>query len=231
MIIAEDFYRRFLLAEVTSETEWLDLGAGWQLLREWLPNGPADQAELSKRVRRLVGIDAVASDVARNPYLHSKVVGDIHSLPFSGGSFNFVTAQMVIEHLESPPLLLREVRRVLRPGGKFVFLTPNYLNYQIFAAAQFSDSLKKRIVHYLEGRAEDDVFETHYRMNTPRRVRQFAQETGFSVDAIHMLHADWEFRRVPPLHWIERLLFLALDTKPLEGFRTDMLAVLSRAQT
>jgi SAM-dependent methyltransferase len=226
MIIAEDYYRSVLLREVTSDTEWLDLGCGWQLLREWLPNGKADQAELSNRARRLVGLDSIPQDIVRNPYLHERLVGDVGSLPFADASFNLVTAQMVIEHLERPDHLLKEVKRVLRVGGKFIFLTPNYLNYQIFAASLFPEKLKKSIVGYLEGRRDSDVFKTYYRMNSRRRVFQMARARGLTVQRIYMLQSDFEFRRVPLLYGVERVLHAVAEKEIFSNFRTDILGVL-----
>jgi ubiquinone/menaquinone biosynthesis C-methylase UbiE len=226
LVIAEDYYRDVLLNKVTSETEWLDVGCGWQLVREWLPNGALDQLVLSKRARRLVGIDAVSEDIERNPYLHEKIVGDICNLPFSDATFNLVTAQMVVEHLERPGDFLMEIKRVLRPGGRLIFLTPNYLNYQIFAASLLPDPLKKALVRFFEGRPENDVFKTYYRMNTRNGVREMARQSGFVVEKIHMLHADWEFRRIRPLYWVERALHRILDLEAYSQFRSDILAIL-----
>jgi ubiquinone/menaquinone biosynthesis C-methylase UbiE len=228
VIVAEDCYRRMLLAQVSSETEWLDLGCGWQLLREWLPNGKADQITLAERARRLVGIDRVAGDVSRNPYLHEKVVGDFLALPFADDSFNLVTAQMVVEHIERPLELLREVKRVLRPGGIFIFLTPNFLNYQVFAASFFPDRAKKRIVRYLEFRNESDVFKAHYRMNTRNKNFAIARAAGLTVEELQMAHSAWEFRRIPPLLWIEKTIFQFLDLEQLANFRSCILGVLSK---
>jgi ubiquinone/menaquinone biosynthesis C-methylase UbiE len=227
-IIAEDFYRKLLLREVGSSTDWLDLGCGWRLLREWLPNGEADGIKLAKRAHRLVGIDAVPEDLSRNPYVHEKLVGDILNLPLSDASFDLVTAQMVVEHLARPEDLLYEVKRVLRPGGKFIILTPNYLNYQIFVASLVPDNLKKRIVYYLERRPERDVFKTYYRMNTRNCICKMARQIGFAVEAIHMLHPDFEFRRIAPLYWVEKVLYRILNTGVFSTFRPDILAVLLR---
>lgn len=224
--IAEDCYRLMLLNEVSPETEWLDLGCGRQVLREWLPNGKADQEALSQRARRLVGIDRVADDVSRNPYLHEKVVGDFLNLPFPDASFTLVTAQMVVEHVERPLELLREVGRVLRPGGKFIFLTPNLLNYQVFAATFFPDKLKKRIVRYLEFREERDVFRTYYRLNTRNEIAKAARAAGLAIDAVHMVHSAWEFRRISPLLWVEKAIFRVLDLEQMSNFRSCILAVL-----
>jgi ubiquinone/menaquinone biosynthesis C-methylase UbiE len=50
------------------------------------------------------------------------------SLPFDADEFDLVTCSETIEHLENYWRLLREVFRVLRPGGVAVFSTPNILN-------------------------------------------------------------------------------------------------------
>lgn len=52
------------------------------------------------------------------------VQGDIYRLPFAGGGLDAVTASEILEHLDDPPRALREVARVLRPGGTFVLCTP-----------------------------------------------------------------------------------------------------------
>ena len=49
-------------------------------------------------------------------------VGD--SLDFSDNYFDYVTMLAVIEHIDDPKPLLKEIHRVLKPGGRLVFTTP-----------------------------------------------------------------------------------------------------------
>jgi len=49
-------------------------------------------------------------------------------LPYQGDTFDVVTATEVIEHLEDFRAILREIYRVLKPGGVCVLSTPNILN-------------------------------------------------------------------------------------------------------
>ncbi len=51
---------------------------------------------------------------------------DAAELPFTDGSFDIVTALDVIEHLDSDVAALRELNRVLRPGGIAVISVPAY---------------------------------------------------------------------------------------------------------
>jgi len=46
-------------------------------------------------------------------------------LPFKDDSFTSIDCQHVIEHVANPLFLLQESRRVLKPGGRAVFVTPN----------------------------------------------------------------------------------------------------------
>jgi ubiquinone/menaquinone biosynthesis C-methylase UbiE len=45
-------------------------------------------------------------------------------LDFADNFFDYVTMLAVLEHLERPAHVFREVHRVLNPGGKFIFTTP-----------------------------------------------------------------------------------------------------------
>ncbi|MBM3845646.1 MAG: class I SAM-dependent methyltransferase [Verrucomicrobia bacterium] len=50
---------------------------------------------------------------------------DAEPLPFSDASFDVVVMTEVMEHLRFPKQVLQEIRRVLRPGGRFVGSVPN----------------------------------------------------------------------------------------------------------
>jgi SAM-dependent methyltransferase len=57
------------------------------------------------------------------------VAADMRRLPFADGSFASVISVQSIEHVPDPELVLSEVRRVLQPDGRAVFVTPNRLTF------------------------------------------------------------------------------------------------------
>ena len=47
-------------------------------------------------------------------------------LPFNEESYDIITMNSVIEHLHNPHNIMSEMRRVLKPGGHLVLITPNW---------------------------------------------------------------------------------------------------------
>jgi SAM-dependent methyltransferase len=59
--------------------------------------------------------------------IECKKLNFMDELPFEPMSFDTIYAVEVIEHLENPALI-REAYRILKPGGIFIYTTPNILN-------------------------------------------------------------------------------------------------------
>jgi SAM-dependent methyltransferase len=57
------------------------------------------------------------------------VAADMRDLPFSAGSFASVLSVQSLEHVPDPERVLVEARRVLKPGGIAIFVTPNRLTF------------------------------------------------------------------------------------------------------
>jgi len=50
-------------------------------------------------------------------------------LPFKSKSYSLLTCVEVIEHIENPWQLIREMHRILKPGGYLILSTPNMYNW------------------------------------------------------------------------------------------------------
>lgn len=84
------------------------------------------------RVERYVGVDVsrgMLSHAARRLALSGQdqilVQADACRLPFADDTFDVVYARALLHHLPAPAEGLREIRRVLKPGGTAVVLDPN----------------------------------------------------------------------------------------------------------
>ena len=77
--------------------------------------------------RETVGVD-IDSDALEGQDRETHAA-DMRELPFGDRAFDSVLSVQSIEHVPDPERVLAEVRRVLRPGGVAVFVTPNRLTF------------------------------------------------------------------------------------------------------
>src|SRR2546426_3986474 len=109
-----------------------DLGL---LKGEWLDCGCADggytvaMADLG--AKSAVGVDAIEERIEQardRERTHSNVrfqLASAEALPFTEASFDGVLINEVLEHVVDEVQTLREIHRVLRPGGHLIVISPN----------------------------------------------------------------------------------------------------------
>lgn len=222
-------YREVLGSLIKKETSWLDIGCGRRLFPEWMPGAEQAQLELVGRARMCVGIDPDFASLADNRLLRNRVASSSR-LPFADGSFTLLSANMVVEHVEGPDVLLREARRVLGKDGIFVFHTPNLRSYATFLATLVPESWKTRLIHYMEGRKEEDVFPTRYRINTEREIREYAALHGFRVLDMRMTESSAQAVMLGPVVVAELLWIRLLRVRAMENLRSNIIAVLQKVE-
>lgn len=110
----------------------LDLGAGagrhaFEAMRRGarvaaLDANPAEVKDVSWMMRDLLDDDSVQALRGSG----SAMVGDGLSLPFFDGAFDRVIAAEVLEHIPDDSAAIRELARVLRPGGTIAVTVPRW---------------------------------------------------------------------------------------------------------
>lgn len=106
----------------------LEIGCGRGSLTRWLiaqPERPARLVAADFSETALRKASAAALKAGLGP-VHWKQC-DIQALPFRDASFDTVISCETIEHVPDPARAVREMTRVLRPGGRLLLTTPNYL--------------------------------------------------------------------------------------------------------
>lgn len=103
---------------------------------------------------------------------------------FGDGEFSAVVALHLVEHLPDPADTIRQVHRILGPGGLLLFATPNP-NYSL---RRFKDSLTDAI-------GKDP---THINVQPPERWRAWVEASGFEV-LRHFGDGLWDVPYLPVL--------------------------------
>ncbi len=107
--------------------------------------------QLQRNAPRAEGIVMSADDLSR----------------FEDGSFAAVVALHLVEHLPDPADTIRQVRRILQPGGLFLFATPN----PGYSLRRFKDVKTDAI-------GKDP---THINVQSPAQWRSWCEASGFRV--------------------------------------------------
>jgi len=223
-------YQAVLDGLVVRDTVWLDLGCGKRICSdEDLNQG------LPRRARFVVGVD-LDPGLGQHSSIGNLLRCDASALPFRDGAFTLVTSSFVLEHLERPNEVFKEIARVCRPGARFVVCTPNLFNYGMLVAAMtpYRFHLWFKKVSYYLARGEwtehdEDMFPTFYRANSVGRLRQLVQQAAFRVERLERVAMAHSFGFVKPLYIASLLFERLIDRGALEVLKADILGVFVRS--
>jgi SAM-dependent methyltransferase len=219
-------YASILREQLARNARWLDLGCGHQFLPAWMP--PSDGVVPSERTV-VVGIDRDRNAIRAHPNLKLRIVGDIERLPLASGSFDLITANMVLEHVVSPEKLFREVSRVLAPNGTFLIHTPNLKAYSTVLARCVPASWRPRFARLLLGRDERDVYPTFYRGNTAEALAHLAAAGQLRIVRLQTVLSSAQIFRLPGVKQLENRLLQALANDRWARWRPCIIAEFARS--
>jgi len=129
----EDMVRRYVAPGKTL----LDAGCGYgaPVLRKFV--GAA---------KELIGVDLVDFD-QRIPDV-TLLKRDLTDTKLLDGSVDVIMSRSVLEHIADPIAMYREMSRILRPGGHFIFLTGNLWDYSDTFPVQYKTNTRSAVVKY-----------------------------------------------------------------------------------
>lgn len=161
----------------------LNLGAG--------PATGTRQRSLKGEVAEVVGAD-VDPVVLSNVELDRAVLIENGYTPLPSNYFDLIYSDFVLEHIEFPEQFMSEVARMLKPGGSFMFRTPNIFHYVAIISRFTPHSFHEKVANPARGLNDDThaPWPTFYRMNSRSRLKKLAVGAGFDQVELRMIECE-----------------------------------------
>lgn len=161
----------YLAPYLTPGASLLDVGAGPGTITaefaERLAPGPVVGVDYVPLIVEKATADTASLGLANLTF----AVGDVYNLDFEDDSFDIVHAHQVMQHVSDPVAAMKEMRRVVRPGGVVAIRDADY-----HAMAWYPlDSILDRWMEIYQAVARRNDAEP----DAGRRLLGWAQEAGF----------------------------------------------------
>ncbi len=177
----------------------------------------------------VVGIDLADANLRRirDLGIHPVKYNLDRPLPFADGAFDTVVCSEILEHIFSPDQLLREIMRVLKPGGRVILTVPN-----LHCLRNRVDVLLGKFTPFVEFRVYEDLSDElshvgvqHIHHYTITGMRSILATLGFErmrwVGQSFHMNASLPFLLLSVLHGGNRGLRAALRVASFGRIRRD----------
>jgi len=148
---------------------------------------------LVEKGAKVTGTDfsQVALDRAKAKGLDTyKVDPDHEKLPFNDNSFDAVVSNSSLEHIFFPEKAVQEGMRVLKPGGKFIWMVPNIAHWR------FRLWLLMGRFPYIENSPTDTL---HIRLFTYRELKRLCKRNKLIIERVDGNAGLWVRELYPPV--------------------------------
>jgi ubiquinone/menaquinone biosynthesis C-methylase UbiE len=165
---ALEIYTEWMRAHINQSTRLLDAGCG--------PGGLVKP--FVEIARQVIGVDRYVTAFHHDAEIKTLAEADLAALPFPASHFDLITCSWVLEHLADPLAVFCEYARILKPGGRLIFITPNKQNYVVWLRRAIPNLMSKGIVKAIYGRDEHFINPTYYRANTQQAIDHLMDAAG-----------------------------------------------------
>lgn len=190
-------------------------------------------ARLAKQAHQAVGLDIEHERTVEAHQESEQVIcGAGEQLPFPDGWFDLVLSHEVLEHVQDDQAAIREIVRVLRPGGRVVLFVPNrgypFETHGVYWQGKYKFG-NIPLVNYLP-RTVRDRLAPHVRVYSPGDLRKLFM--GLPVRPVQQTVVfgayDNIIARRPAAGKFLRDTLQALESTPLKIFGLSLLWVIEK---
>ena len=215
----DKIFSETIIDNLNTQSKVLDLGAGAGIIEEM---------NFKAKAASVCGID-LDPRVMKNQFLHERKISSVYDIPYADNYFDVVFCNNVMEHIEFPELLLREVHRVLKPGGTFLFKTTNKYHY-VPLVAKFTPLSFHKFYNKLRGRDADDTFNTFYKFNNKAKIEEICIESAMIVKSLNVIEGRPEYMRLSFFTYLFGLFYERVVNSSLlfENFRVVIYGQLNK---
>lgn len=178
------------------------------------------------------GIDPDPSAAGNSAMSHVWDWDESGRFPIADDCYDACVSDYVVEHVDDPDMHLSEIWRVLKPGGKYLFRTPNRWHYVPVAARLTPHSIHLRTANWLRAHGPDasDPFPTRYRLNTRLAVRKGGEGHGFRLLELRMIEKEPSYLVRSKAAFLVGVGYerLVNSTSVLRGLRSNMLVTFEK---
>tara|TARA_B110000263_G_C15292492_1_gene504033 strand:- start:747 stop:1688 length:942 start_codon:yes stop_codon:yes gene_type:complete len=132
-------------------------------------------------------------------------LGELEDIHFEENYFDVIVMMDVIEHLPDPLSTLKEINRILRPGGLLYFDTPNF------------DSLERRVI----GKNLHTIFPWHFYFFNVETISKLLKNSNFSLESCYTSGIG-TFSKYDPLNDLNNNANISKKTSSILNFKRNL---------
>lgn len=173
-------YQKLVREHINKKTVVLEAGCGFNDMFK----------DEYKKAKKVIGLDISEEFISKNTVVDEKIVSPLEDMSaVRTSSIDLVISSWVLEHISDPDKVFSEISRVLKPGGKFIFLAPNKWNYVLILNRIISKRMRMFVVGKMAKDLETDPMPAYYRANSAGAIKQLAKKNSMTIEKL-VLNGD-----------------------------------------